>query len=241
MSPEPRTDGRDDASLLARIREGDRVAFEALVLRKRDRAFRLARRVVGQDEDARDVVQLAFLRVWRKARGFRPGSDFDPWFHRIVMNLAIDLVRREKTRRQTQADWAAEVGGAVSGAASGALTGGRAAGTAPEAGSRRAQSHRLDVEEVSRILDVLPACLPPWQRAVFALREIEGMCNDDVARLLGIRSSTVRNHLLQASSVQAGVQAFLAQPQSQGRGRQHLVHQRVVLEAVIGDVDFRAP
>ena len=183
MSPEPRDNSPEDAVLLARIREGDRAAFEELVLRKRDRAFRLARRVVGQDEDARDVVQLAFLRVWRKARGFRPGSDFDPWFHRIVMNLAIDLVRREQARKRSQADWVQEVSGTRS-------------GPAQEAG--RGLPDRLRVEEVSRIFDELAASLPPRQRAVFALREIEGMSNDDVARLLGIRSSTVRNHLFQA-------------------------------------------
>ncbi len=186
MSHESGADARRDAVLLARIREGDRGAFEELVLCKRDRAFRLARRVVGQDEDARDVVQLAFLRVWRRARGFRPGSDFDPWFHRIVMNLAIDLVRREMARKKSQADWAQEA------------RGGR---TGPVRETERELPHRLHIEEVSRIFDELAASLPPRQRAVFALREIEGMSNDDVARLLGVRSSTVRNHLFQARAV----------------------------------------
>ena len=135
MSREPGAEVLDDAVLLARIQERDRAAFEDLVLRKRDRAFRLARRVVGQDEDARDVVQLAFLRVWRKARGFRPGSDFDPWFHRIVMNLAIDLVRRELARRRSQADWAQE------------------ASSGPVREADRELPHPLHVQEVSRIFD----------------------------------------------------------------------------------------
>jgi RNA polymerase sigma-70 factor (ECF subfamily) len=169
----------EDRALVDRIRAGDRDAFEELVRRKRDRAFRLARRVVGQDEDARDVVQLAFLRVWRKAHGFRGGSEFDPWFHRIVVNLAIDLVRRESARRRGQADWAGEQTRA-----------GGAGGQELPAGLR--------LQEVSRIFDELAACLPPRQRAIFALREIEGMSTDGVAKLMGIRSSTVRNHLFQA-------------------------------------------
>jgi len=178
VSGVPETAG-EDRDLVERIRTGDRDAFEELVRRKRDGAFRLARRVVGQDEDARDVVQLAFLRVWRKARAFRGGSEFDPWFHRIVVNLSIDFVRRESARRRGQADWAGEQ----------IHAGGAGAAELPSG---------LRSQEVSRIFDELAACLPPRQRAIFALREIEGMSTDDVAALMGIRSSTVRNHLFQA-------------------------------------------
>lgn len=168
-----------DRVLLDRIRAGDRDAFEVLVRNKRQQAFRLARRVVGQDEDARDVVQLAFLRVWRKVGSFRSGSEFDPWFHRIVVNLAIDFVRRESARRRSQTDWAGE--------------------QARAGGSRhRALPAVLQLQEVSRIFDELSACLPPRQRAIFVLREIEGMSTDEVAKVMGIRLSTVRNHLFQA-------------------------------------------
>ena len=176
--PPNRVTGEDQA-LVDRIRAGDRDAFEELVRRKRDWAFRLARRVVGQDEDARDVVQLAFLRLWKKVRGFRGGSEFDPWFHRIVVNLAIDLVRRESARRRSQADWAGEH---------------RRAGGSGE----QELPMGLRLQEVSRIFDDLAASLPARQRAIFALREIEGMSTDEVAKLMGIRSSTVRNHLFQA-------------------------------------------
>jgi len=169
----------EDRSLVDRIRAGDREAFEALVRGKRDQAFRLARRVVGHDEDARDVVQLAFLRVWRKVRSFRGGSEFDPWFHRIVVNLAIDFVRRESARRRSQEDWAGEQ-------------------VRPGAAGNQELPVGVRLQEVSRIFDALAACLPPRQRAIFALREIEGMSTDDVAKLMGIRSSTVRNHLFQA-------------------------------------------
>ena len=178
MTNAPQAAGEDQA-LVDRIRAGDRDAFEELVRHKRDWAFRLARRVVGQDEDARDVVQLAFLRLWKKVRGFRGGSEFDPWFHRIVVNLAIDLVRRESARRRSQADWAGEH---------------RRAGGSGE----QELPMGLRLQEVSRIFDDLAASLPARQCAIFALREIEGMSTDEVAKLMGIRSSTVRNHLFQA-------------------------------------------
>ncbi len=176
--PPNRVTGEDQA-LVDRIRAGDRDAFEELVRHKRDRAFRLARRVVGQDEDARDVVQLAFLSVWRKVHSFRGGSEFDPWFHRIVVNLAIDFVRRESARRRSQADWAGEQ-------------------TRAGCSGEQELPTGLRLQEVSRIFDDLAASLPARQRAIFALREIEGMSTDEVAKLMGIRSSTVRNHLFQA-------------------------------------------
>ena len=105
VSPQP-----DEEFLLGRVRRGDRDAFEELVRRKSDKAYRLARRVVGDDEDARDVVQGALLRVWGERARFRPGSAFDPWFHRIVVNLAIDTLRRETVQRRSRTQAALEVG-----------------------------------------------------------------------------------------------------------------------------------
>ncbi len=167
----------EEERILRRAREGDIQALEWLVERKRERAFRLARHVVGNDEDAKDVVQIAFIRVWRKIRRYRPGSGFDAWFHRIVMNLAIDSLRRDRARRRgLQELRTADAGPSATGAIPASL--------------RRS--------EVGRIFDDLARDLPARQRAVFALREIEGMETEDVARILGLRPSTVRNHLYQA-------------------------------------------
>jgi len=137
----------------------------------------------ARDDDAKDVVQLAFIRVWRTIRRHRKGSGFDPWFHRIVMNLAIDFRRRAATRRRGLRDLALGSGAPVATDASD-VTGG-----VPGAVRR---------EEVGRIFDDLAGELPPRQRAVFALREIEGLSNEEVASMLGLRASTVRNHLFQA-------------------------------------------
>ncbi|MGD8376593.1 MAG: RNA polymerase sigma factor [Acidobacteriota bacterium] len=174
--PLPGPDPLDEA-LLRRIRAGDVQALERLVERKRERALRLARHVVGDDDDAKDVVQMAFIRVWRNLGEYRQGSGFDPWFHRIVMNLAIDFRRRAAARRRGLEGLAGE------------RSVRRAPG--PSEGS-------LARDEVSRIFDELARDLPPQQRAAFALREVEGMDTEEVARILGVRPSTVRNHLFQA-------------------------------------------
>jgi len=167
----------DDEALLRRAAGGELRAFELLVERKRARAYRLARYIVGQDEDAEDVVQLAFIRVWRMLARYHPGSGFDPWLGRIVVNLAIDFRRRNRTRRR----------------------GLRVLATAPRPPLDRGQVPRgLREDEIRRVFDDLAGALPARQRAVFALREIEGMNTDEVARLCGVRASTVRNHLFQA-------------------------------------------
>jgi RNA polymerase sigma-70 factor (ECF subfamily) len=174
--PQPPPPGGADEELVRRAQKGDSTALELLVQRKSAAALRMARHVVGDDDDAKDVVQLAFIRVWRKIGQYRAGSGFDPWFHRIVMNLAIDFRRRASTRHRKLRDLAAE----------------------PTAPATTGVMGNLRREEVRRIFDDLAQRLPPRQRAIFALREIEGLPGDEVARMLGVRPSTVRNHLFQA-------------------------------------------
>jgi len=170
-------DGVDDEALLRRAATGELRAFELLVERKRGRLFRLARYIVGQEDDAEDVVQLAFIRVWRMLPRYEPGSGLDPWLGRIAVNLAIDFRRRNRTRRH----------------------GLRTLAAAPRPPADRGQVPRgLREDEVRRIFDDLSQELPARQRAVFALREIEGMDTEEVARICGVRASTVRNHLFQA-------------------------------------------
>jgi RNA polymerase sigma-70 factor (ECF subfamily) len=173
----PEEGSGDDEALLRQAAGGELRAFELLVERKRARAYRLARHVVGQDEDAEDVVQLAFIRVWRSLGRYHPGSGFDPWLGRIVVNLAIDFRRRSRTRHR----------------------GLRVLASAPRPRLDAAQvPHGLREAEVRRVFDDLAAELPARQRAVFALREIEGLDTEEVARLCGVRASPVRNHLFQA-------------------------------------------
>jgi len=173
----PEQDPEDDEALLRRAAAGELPAFERLVERKRARAYRLARYIVGQEEDAEDVVQLAFIRVWRTLARYHPGSGFDPWMGRIVVNLAIDFRRRNRTRRR----------------------GLRMLASAPRPRLDGGQVPRgMREAEIRRVFDDLAAELPARQRAVFALREIEGLDTEEVARLCGVRASTVRNHLFQA-------------------------------------------
>src|SRR5262245_60458753 len=87
----------DERELIRRARGKDQQAFELLVGLKREKAFRIALNIVGDEDDAKDITQTAFIRLWSALGGFDENSRFDPWFFRIVVNLAIDWYRRRQT------------------------------------------------------------------------------------------------------------------------------------------------
>src|SRR5205085_3952602 len=83
-----------DLELVRRAQNGDEAAFRSLVERHQRRAFAIALSLVRHEQDARDIVQDAFLRVHKSLPSFQGQSSFFTWLYRIVTNLAIDLVRR---------------------------------------------------------------------------------------------------------------------------------------------------
>lgn len=93
--PRDFTAENSDDDLLARVAQGDRRAYSQLMDRHIDRAFGLARRVLGNKSDAEDVVQDAFLKVWQKAGQWQPGrAQFSTWLYRVVVNRCLDLKRK---------------------------------------------------------------------------------------------------------------------------------------------------
>ena len=87
-------DGASDEDLMARISQGDERAFRLLARRYLPRALGLARRVLGNEADAEEVVQEALLRVWLNAARWRPTAAFRTWFYRVVLNLCLNRKRR---------------------------------------------------------------------------------------------------------------------------------------------------
>jgi RNA polymerase sigma-70 factor (ECF subfamily) len=175
---------RDDEDLTDLIRAaagGDRRAFEDLVLKKRDRVVRTAFQITGDLEDAKDVAQGVFLRLWRVLQRFDLTKRFDTWLYRITVNAAIDAIRERGPKGILQA-------------------------LPDDAGDRLRDPSRgpdalLDVQELQRAFLRLASRLAPRQRAAFVLKDIEGLETAEVARVLGVTESTVRNHLLQARRV----------------------------------------
>lgn len=175
---------RDDDDLTDLIRAaagGDRRAFEDLVLRKRDRVVRTAFQITGNLEDAKDVAQGVFLRLWRVLQRFDLTKRFDTWLYRITVNAAIDSIRERGPKGTLQA-LPDDAGERLPDPASG-----------PDAS--------FDLKQLQRAFFRLAARLAPRQRATFVLKEIEGLETAEIARTLGVTESTVRNHLLQARRI----------------------------------------
>lgn len=169
----------DVSTLVRRARDGDAGAFEDLVSSRKEKAIQLAYRIVGDWEDARDVAQAAFVRLWREIRGYDERYPFDAWFRRIVTNLAIDHYRHGRARNQAIAR--AE----------------RSAGL-PTQRPTASASLPTTQAEIARLFDEAARQLPAQRRAVFVMREVDGLAPRDIAAELGISESTVRNHLFKA-------------------------------------------
>ena len=100
----PPREPEDDRDLVERARRGDREAFATLVRRHQDRAFNLAFQVVRNREDALDISQEAFARAYTSLPAFKGEASFTTWLHRIVVNQAIDNLRRTRRSGTTAYD-----------------------------------------------------------------------------------------------------------------------------------------
>lgn len=168
-----------DRDLLSAMASGDEAALDELIRRKTPAILGLAMRVVGDKEDARDVAQLTFLRVWDHRDRYDDRYSPNTWIYRIATNLAIDHLRSRQSRERTQEPYRHHL---------------------QRASERRATGNleHLQEDEVAAIFQRLARGLSDKQRLAFTLREVEGLPTQEVARIMGCRQSTVRNHLFNA-------------------------------------------
>jgi len=180
-----------DAEAVKRARGGDHDAFRVLVERYQGRVYRLALRILRDEEKARDAVQDAFLKAYRALRSFEGRSAFYTWLYRLTYNLCLDLVRRDRSDRQVEwEDEASLQGRNVEVVGAGAL---RAPPIPlPEAEAERADLRRL----LGEVLDGLP--VPA--REILILRDVQGLSYAEIAQLLEIPKGTVMSRLHHARS-----------------------------------------
>ena len=169
-----RREGPDpDDALLARVARGEPGAAPALVAAKLPRVLALAARVLGDPAEAEDVAQEAFERVWRHARGWRPGgATFDTWLHRVTLNLCHD---RQRRRREAPVAEPPERPDPAPG---------------PERGLLAADAGR-------RVAAAL-AALPPRQRDAVVLRHYQELGNIEAAAVLGVTVEALESLLSRA-------------------------------------------
>ena len=192
---------KGDHDLVQRVQAGDSAAFRALFDKYHRRAFAVAMGVVKNQDDALDVVQVAFVKVHKNIHKFQGSSSFYTWLYRIVMNASIDHVRRTSRRKSLDFDERAlheesEVAG------DGALIPSVTNANPGKAALRK---------ELGEAIQAALQTLPEHHRAAIVLREIEGMSYEQMAEALEVPKGTVMSRLFHArKKMQAALAPYLS-------------------------------
>lgn len=172
LSAPPQVDrakAADDAWLVDACRQGDRRAMDALYHRFKRRVYSLAHRIAGPN-DAEEVAQEAFIRIYRGIAKFRGESALDTWIYRLAVNAALSHVERRPARAE-----------------------GEEALALIAAADRPQRDPRLQ-ERLERALVALPA----GYRAVLVLHDVEGLSHEEIGEILGCRTGTSKSQLHKA-------------------------------------------
>ncbi|HEV2270694.1 MAG TPA: RNA polymerase sigma factor [Steroidobacteraceae bacterium] len=182
----PAPDTTDDASVVRRVLAGESMAFALLMRRFNGRLYRLARAIVGNDAEAEDALQEAYLNAYRSLRQFRGDSSLATWLSRLVVNECLGRMRRSARRQNVIPMTPAPAEGEIEAVPS------------DEAGSPDAAADRAQMRAIlERRIDALPESF----RAVFVLRSVEELSVEETADCLGIPAETVRSRHFRAKSL----------------------------------------
>jgi RNA polymerase sigma-70 factor (ECF subfamily) len=180
-------DRSNETALIRAAQGGDAEAFEQLVRSYDQSVLRMALNLLHSQEDARDVYQEAFLRVYRKLPQFRFDCSFSTWLYRIVANLCLDQIRKRKVPK--------EEGSAVT-TPSGEMD--RFQFLPEQRADVDPQRQLLSSEVSSRISSVLET-LTPRERLVFEMRHYQGMRLRAIGESLGVTEEAAKNCLFRAT------------------------------------------
>jgi len=173
-----------DEELVARSRGGDLDSFNQLILRWERPIYALAYRVIGREEDARDVCQETFLRAFRALPGFKGQARFSSWLYRIALNLSRDWIRRQRRAPTVQLPEGVDP-----------------SELAAEQGAVESIEDLVSRRELSGVVEEAMALLPEEQRTAIVLKEYHGMTFQEIADLQSVPLSTVKTRLYQGLSV----------------------------------------
>jgi RNA polymerase sigma-70 factor (ECF subfamily) len=170
--------GPADEALVAAFQGGDYSAFDRLVERWERKIFGAVYRILGSEEDARDICQEAFLKAFRGLGGFRGQARFSSWLYQIALNLCRDRMRRRRGKVWISLDSAEPEDAERTAVAS-----------APSA------LEIVEAQDLSRTVAAAVAALPVDQREVIVLKEYQDMTFQEIAAVLGVPLSTVKTRL----------------------------------------------
>lgn len=171
-----------DEQLVAWAKDGDTAAFEELIHRHRDKIYARAMIMMRNEGDAIDLSQEAWVKSWQRLHQFQGESSFATWMTRIVINLCLDQIRRQKRTRAESIEELEEAGGVER--------------QMPIAESNPTEG--LESEEVRRRIDEAMGKLTDAHRTVLVMHEFEGLEYKEIAKRVGISIGTVMSRLFYA-------------------------------------------
>jgi len=177
----------DEAALIRAAQAGSKDAFEQLVRAHDQSVLRLAMNLLRSPEDARDIYQETFLRVYRNLGTFRFDCSFHTWIYRIATNLCLDQLRKRKVRREESSVVATSEGEID-----------RMDSVAEEHAESDPQRYLFSGQVRRRVKETL-ARLTPRERMVFELRHYDGMRLRNIGEVLGTSEEAAKNCLFRAT------------------------------------------
>ena len=184
----------DDAALVRMAQKGDTGAFEELVARHRDRIYARAFSMMRNEEEALDLSQEAWVKGWQRLKQFQGESSFSTWMTRIVINLCLDELRRQKRRRSESIEELDEDSGGVERQMPAVTIN---------------PTERLERGELRQRIDKAMAQLSHEHRTVLVLHEFEEMEYKEIAKTMGCSIGTVMSRLFYARRKLAALLADL--------------------------------
>ena len=184
----------DDRTLVRAAQRGDMAAFEELVARHRDKIYARAYSMMRNEEEAVDLSQEAWVKGWQRLRQFQGESSFGTWMTRVVINLCLDQLRKQKRQRTESIEAMDEESGGVERQMP-VIT------VNPTAGLERSELR----QRIDRALDLLSH----EHRTVLVLHEFEEMEYKEIAKTMGCSIGTVMSRLFYARRKLAGLLADL--------------------------------
>lgn len=164
-----------DQNLIEECRNGNLSRFRELVRITTPFAFSVAFRMLGEEENARDVVQETMITVWQKIEGIKSAAAYKTWIYRIVMNKCYDILRHQKNNPE--------------------ITGDERTWALLSATVSDKDNGHLENDEISAIIGVLTSRLSPKQKSVFVLSDLEELSNEEISEITGMSRASVKSNL----------------------------------------------
>lgn len=173
-----------DEELVRRVRSGDHAAYDLLVQRHQKRIYGLAYQMTSNREDAQDLAQDVFVKGFNSLNQFKGDSGFYTWIYRIAVNRTINFLKQRGRRKTTSLDDFDE--------------GVERDGAYVELVSRESPIRDIGLSELQNKLNEALQGLSEDHRTVVVMHDIQGKPHDEIARILGVSSGTVRSRLFYA-------------------------------------------